>query len=189
MIAPFMTWSGRAVDLAAPRPDDVELRAIAHHLHKVCRFGGALGRHYSVLSHSLLVHALVRTNSPDAPPEFARWALLHDAAEAYLGDVTSPLKRLLGDRYHELETLWQHAICSALRVPRVDVHYEDLQAMLSERHAFACERSLAAMPDAEFLGRPRGSFVPAPVPEMAVMFADATPDDFLQSCYEEGIGL
>jgi 5'-deoxynucleotidase YfbR-like HD superfamily hydrolase len=63
---------------------------IAHHLSMVCRWAGATQSFYSVAQHSCLVAKI-------CPPELQRWALLHDAAEAYIGDMTRPMKALMRD--------------------------------------------------------------------------------------------
>lgn len=68
-----------------PREAEVDIEAIAHHLGMACRWGGAVQRFYSVAEHSVHCSRLV-------PPEHALEALLHDAAEAYLGDLIRPLK-------------------------------------------------------------------------------------------------
>lgn len=72
------------------RVDRIELEDIAHGLAFQCRFNGQTRDFYSVAQHSLIVASLV-------PLHQRRAALLHDACEAYLGDVVKPLKPLLGD--------------------------------------------------------------------------------------------
>lgn len=70
-----------------PRPEDFEIEVIAHHLGNICRYGGAPRDFYSVAEHSVLVSFYV-------PPAFARHGLLHDAAEAVVGDTIKPIKLL-----------------------------------------------------------------------------------------------
>lgn len=74
-----------------PRPSEFRIEDIAGPLSRICRFGGRCSPFYSVAEHSLLVMRIVE----EAHPDIALQALLHDAAEAYLGDVISPLKEWL----------------------------------------------------------------------------------------------
>ncbi len=76
------------IDFADPRPEQIDFYDIAHALSLICRFGGACRRFYSVAEHSINVSRLLE------PFGLAREGLLHDAAEAYLGDMPTPLKRL-----------------------------------------------------------------------------------------------
>lgn len=82
------TFSGNRFYPLAPRIDRVAIEDIAHGLAYQCRFNGQTREFYSVAQHSLIVASLV-----PAPLRLA--ALLHDAAEAYLGDMVKPLKVLL----------------------------------------------------------------------------------------------
>jgi hypothetical protein len=77
-----------AFDFARLDPQDVRLEDIAHALSLQCRFNGHCREFYSVAQHSVLV-------SLATPPGDAVWGLLHDATEAYCGDLVRPLKRLL----------------------------------------------------------------------------------------------
>lgn len=85
------TWSGRYVALLEPSPATINLPDIAHALAHVCRFGGHVPSFYSVAEHSLHVAAQLRRTYGD--PTLALWGLLHDATEAYLGDMVRPLKQ------------------------------------------------------------------------------------------------
>jgi hypothetical protein len=82
----MQTFTGRAFYPLDPRPEDIDPVDIAHALSLICRYGGHSSRFYSVAEHCVLMsHAVA--------PEHALWALLHDATEAYLGDMIRPLKR------------------------------------------------------------------------------------------------
>ncbi len=105
-----MAPSGVEFDLLKPDPATVHIGDIAHHLSQICRFTGATRVHYSVAQHS--VHACDL-----APPEFKLAALLHDAAEAYVGDVSSPVKALIGTAYVPLEQRIARVIFERFGVP------------------------------------------------------------------------
>lgn len=86
------TISGKAVNILNPDPDSIDLRDVAWSLSKQCRLNGHTPVFYSVAEHTLnLVYYLLDKNRQDLVP----YALLHDAAEAYLGDIPSPVKKLL----------------------------------------------------------------------------------------------
>lgn len=87
----IVTVSGRTIDFANPDPFQIALSDIAHGLSKEQRFGNQLAEEWSVAQHSLLVCYLVND------PKLKIYALLHDAHEAYTGDISTPLKRMLGN--------------------------------------------------------------------------------------------
>ncbi len=82
------TFLGNRFYPLEPRIDRVAIEDIAHGLAYQCRFNGQTCEFYSVAQHSLVVASLV-------PPALRLAALLHDAAEAYVGDMVKPLKVLL----------------------------------------------------------------------------------------------
>lgn len=129
-MAAILTHSGRMVDLLDVKPEDIDLDDIAHSLAQTCRFVGHTKRHYSVAEHSINVARLL-------PEPIKIYGLLHDAHEAYVGDISTPLKRSLeglqieiddgSDRFtafpyfrqyfRQLEDHIDAAIYSALGVP------------------------------------------------------------------------
>lgn len=112
----------------APHEHSFSIREIAHALSHLCRFTGHTRCFYSVAQHSVLVSKLV-------PKRLAYDALLHDGAEAYLGDVASPLKRMLPD-YKALEYAVEAAMFEHFGVPfplHPDIKKADLQALWTEK--------------------------------------------------------
>ena len=89
-----------------PRPEEVMLFDIAHSLSNMCRFTGHCREFYSVAQHSVIV-------SRNVPHEDAAWGLLHDATEAYMMDLSRPIKRssALGFEYKKIENALMRVIC------------------------------------------------------------------------------
>ncbi len=96
--AVMLTSAGRYVTPLYPADWEPWVDEIAHHLANICRFTGATHHHYSVAEHSCRVADLL-------PDELQLAGLLHDAAEAYLGDMATPLKRhpFFGKAYRSAE--------------------------------------------------------------------------------------
>ena len=88
------TASGRRMDLVSPRAEDILLDDIAVGLSNLCRFTGQVrAGFYSVAQHS--VHVAERVLALTGDVDLARCGLMHDAPEAYIHDLASPIKRLL----------------------------------------------------------------------------------------------
>jgi len=93
----MFTASGQKYWPMEPRSEEVDIEVIAHHLANQCRYNGAT-RHpkfprrifYSVAEHSVYVAHYIEHDL--GQPQFALEGLLHDAAEAYIGDLIRPLK-------------------------------------------------------------------------------------------------
>ena len=126
MKASSRTASGILVDLANPDPAAISLHDVAYHLAGINRWTGA--SRISVAEHSIGV-------SHRCPPDRAAWGLLHDAAEAYLGDVSSSLKALIGEPYRALERVWERAISERFGIEPVNVKRWDHEETMDERRA------------------------------------------------------
>lgn len=110
------TYSGKRFYPTNLEKSDIDINDIAHSLSNMCRFGGHSTRFYSVAEHSVLV-------SRSLPEKYALWGLLHDATEAYLVDIPSPVKQLFPE-YKGLENeLMKHIakqfIGRRVAIPRI----------------------------------------------------------------------
>jgi hypothetical protein len=103
--------SGKIIDLLNPDPSQFTIEDIATGLSNIARFNGQTNMWYSVAEHSIHVAELL-------PNGMKILGLLHDASEAYICDVPSPLKWLLGDAYRDVESRLQGAIGEALGLGR-----------------------------------------------------------------------
>ncbi len=121
------TYTQKAFYFDKLDPDSICIEDIAHALSNVCRFSGHCPHHYSVAQHSVLVSKL-------CSQEDALTGLLHDATEAYIGDMVTPLKRLIPDFQSFEDRLWQIIAkkFGAKRVIPPGVHRADLTALSIE---------------------------------------------------------
>lgn len=119
MLATTMeTYTGRRVDLSHPNPATICIEDIAWHLSRQPRFLGATTSEnvYNVAQHSVLVLNRIRQTIPDANISLSITALLHDAHEAYIGDILRPMGQLLDLKLplKRLKKRLQSAIYTAL---------------------------------------------------------------------------
>ena len=98
--------SGAYLDIANPDPNLIDLESIAHGLSMTCRYGGQCPEFYSVAEHSVLCTVAAREAGDS---DILRDVLLHDAAEAFIGDIPKPIKLMLPD-YQEVEAAVEAAI-------------------------------------------------------------------------------
>lgn len=123
----IMLRSGAMLDFLDPWSSDFTIDDIAHGLSLICRYSGQCDQFYSVAEHCIHVSEVAR--------EHAYAALMHDAAEAFVGDVTRPLKQLLPN-YKSIEAAVEGAICSRFQVeyPIPDaVKNADLRVLAAEQ--------------------------------------------------------
>lgn len=127
-----MTWiqtrSGKAFDLVSPRVEDVDVEDIAWALARQCRYTGHTHQHYSVAQHCCLVADALERDGYGLGSVIG--GLLHDAAEAYLGDPSYPLKLAapaLADAMAALSGPIEVVICEKLGVDPVILHLPEVK--------------------------------------------------------------
>ena len=129
------TSTGMELNFLDTSVESITLSDIAEGLSKCARYAGQTpGKFYSVAEHSVLVSRLV-------PRDLKRAALLHDASEAFTGDVSSPLKSLIGSVFTNIEDQITYKVFKAFQVPvyddedyiHPDIHKADHLMFLKER--------------------------------------------------------
>jgi 5'-deoxynucleotidase YfbR-like HD superfamily hydrolase len=134
----IQTVSGRRVNPFDPDPADLDPADIAQALSNLCRFGGHSRAFYSVAQHSVIVSD--RLAATGAPPDEVMAALLHDAAEAYLGDLPHPIKHRseLGAAFKAAEKQLEAVIARRFDLPRSDrIKPIDRALLATERATFS----------------------------------------------------
>ena len=119
--------SGKFYSYTNPEQNDYTIEDVALSLSHICRFGGQLPHFYSVAQHAVEVSYAIEAG-------FELEGLLHDNVEAFLGDIPTPLKRLLPD-YKAMERLHEKAMCFKFGIPYPmpkEVHKADIEVFGAE---------------------------------------------------------
>lgn len=134
-----------------PHPADVNVIDIASGLSRVCRYGGQI-RHdfelYSVSEHSVLMLEWMEGQGQIESVEDGLRVLLHDGSEAFLGDMTSPLKALMPE-FREVEDRCQNVIDQAFGIYNAvlthkDIKKVDVRIRMDERETLINEPALTS---------------------------------------------
>jgi 5'-nucleotidase len=137
----LQTVSGRFVNPLDPDLEQIDIQDITRALANTCRFGGHCRSFYSVAQHSVIVSELVEQRGGDPEDVFA--ALMHDAAEAYLGDMPHPLKHrsALGEAFKQAEKHLEQALQTRFNIKSgvPEIKRADRALLATERRAFSTE--------------------------------------------------
>ncbi len=126
----LQTYTGKVFTPLDPKPDQICIEDIAHALSNICRYTGHTRKFYSVAQHSMLV-------AKYCSDENMLYGLLHDATEAYLSDIASPLKAQLPD-YKEIEYVVWCCIAEKFNLPvemPQEVHDLDRAILWNEKES------------------------------------------------------
>lgn len=122
----LQTWSGKQFFPLEPRVEDIQFDDIAVSLSRTARFRGMTSEFYSVAQHCVLASRHVAAG-------FALAALLHDAHEAYTGDIPRPLKQLLNEAsdgaVKRIERRLDAVICDAFGYPVKLLYRPEVEAI------------------------------------------------------------
>jgi hypothetical protein len=124
----IQTVSGGVFRFDAPALSDIRISDIGHALSNQGRFSGHTRRFLSVAEHSVNV-------SLHVPPADAAVGLMHDATEAYMGDMVQPLKQMI-PRFREIEDAVWIVIADHFGLPHElpqSVKDADVAALMTER--------------------------------------------------------
>jgi hypothetical protein len=131
----ILTYSGNYFSFEDLDSNVIYIEDIAQGLSNVCRFAGQSPRFYSVAQHSSLVYRLLRDVLKVTDQTVLMQGLLHDGTEAYLGDMTTPLKRIM-PQYLEIERRLHGRIMRQFGLPEIlddRVKMADLMALAIEK--------------------------------------------------------
>ncbi len=135
----MQVYSGEIFDYSDPV---FAIRDIAESLDKQCRYLGHCKRFYSVLEHSVYVTRLLVEDLPNPDDHggidtVIKAGLLHDAAEAYFGDIITPLRhmcpQLIEARDDLQDKIYKHFGCIRTLGLQAYTHRADLVARATER--------------------------------------------------------
>lgn len=121
------TYTGIMFDPLNPDPELIDIVDIAHALSFLCRANGHFRNFYSVAQHC--INCLEEAKARGHSRKVQMATLLHDASEAYLSDVTRPVKQEI-PKYLEIEKPLQDLIWEKyLPAPLTEEEYDQVFAI------------------------------------------------------------
>lgn len=126
----IQTYTGKVFYPLTPNIKHFDIIDIAHSLSLMCRYVGHIEHFYSVAQHSVIVANYFKDDLM-----FAKWGLMHDAPEAYIVDVPSPIKKYLNG-YCDLEDQYTELIAEKYALPYPipnEVKEIDTRILITER--------------------------------------------------------
>lgn len=190
-VSGYVTWmppivpslqvsSGQLVSIINPEPEEILFRDIAASLSKICRYNGHTVDHYSVAEHSVLIYRYLRSQSEiPVDNDTLKAALLHDAPEYLIGDMTKPFKKHIGEPFTAVEGVVWLAVASRFGIS------PDLPNVVRDAHA----RILFNEKDQVFLRKVDWGWKLEPLPGVVVQFWNwrRAYDEYMECALECGL--
>ena len=170
----IQTYTGKQFWPLDPRPEDLDIVDIAHALSNICRFTGHCRTFYSVAEHSCHVSIIL-------PPELKLWGLLHDASEAYLCDIASPVKHQM-PHYQRFERRLMLTVAERFNLLAEYSNYPELPTLVHE-----ADMTLCATEVRDLMGAPPVPWrpLPPPLPEVIVPMSPGRAELWFLRLWEE----
>jgi len=133
------TISGKTIDLRYIDTRQLCVMDMAYSLSNIRRFNGHATRNVSVLEHSLMVFDIMRFHLGIKSPAALLAGVMHDAHEYLIGDITQPVKQLMGDAWKAEEyriqriVLLHFGVWTAFNAYKPAIHGADMRALSGER--------------------------------------------------------
>lgn len=171
----IQTYTGIMIDPLNPKAEEIVIEDVAHALSLLCRANGHFSQFYSVGQHC--VNCIKEAEARGLSQRIQLAALLHDASEAYLSDVTRPVKVRL-PRYKEIEAPLQELIWEKwLGSPLTPQEYQSVRAIDDDMLTYELWRMMGRAPaDPDFSLHS--------VPQTAFTGFEACEKEFLQLFYQ-----
>lgn len=112
----FRTLTGLKFSLTDPKPEMITIEDIAAGLAHKGHYSGLTPKYFSIAEHCLLTERLFANTGDLEDYELRLIALLHDASEAYIGDIIRPLKDLVPE-FRNIENKIHEAIFKKFDLP------------------------------------------------------------------------
>jgi hypothetical protein len=111
----LQTYSGKRVSVLDPQTEEIDIEDVAEAVSKLCRYNGHCKEFYSVAQHCVLGAQFALSQYKDV--ELAKEFLLHDATEAYVGDMIRPVK-IHNPTFNRIEDGMWEAVSKRFNLPR-----------------------------------------------------------------------
>jgi len=127
----------QSIDLFNLDVEKIKIEDIATALSHICRFNGMIKNFYSVAQHSCFCVNLALSNF-ETDKDFLLSLLLHDAPEAYTGDIITPIKAVFAEKFNQIEKSLENSISKKFKVDFDKYHHKikkyDLMAYEIEKN-------------------------------------------------------